>query len=176
MNSTFGMYFAFLTAAMVLYYAVVICMDLFKKDKNARDDSEEFEAPHDEDEEPSTSVSLEGGEVRFGGPREPENQDEDGSGDTQDDDLRDDDAGSGDDDIFDDAPEAETAFNNYDENDESGELTDEQVTILQQQLSEGMEAIEPEYETVVDSTEFHFIMGSPKGRNAGGVLRTYDKI
>lgn len=171
MNSTFGLYFAFLTAALVIYYAVVILMDLFKKDKNTRDD-EEIIPVGDDDVEPSTSVSLDGGNIRFGNDavEEPAGEVGDDDGQELEDTGGDDADDEGGDDLFE-TPEEETAFNDYDEG-ENSDLTEEQEAILRQRFTEGMEEIEAQYQTVVNSTEFHFMMCQPRGAK-NGLLREF---
>lgn len=154
---TFGVYTVVLTTALFIYYCVVITIDLLKKDGKSREDVEEFVA-EDDDQDAPTPVTLVGGEIRFG-----EQPEEESDNDDVDDDADKDGEGSGEEDdeegdsIFD-APEDETAFDDYDG---SGELTEEQYRILNQQFQENMEPAEPENQFVYDSAAYHMMMGHP---------------
>lgn len=81
---------------------------------------------------------------------------------------------------YDESPELEEdpIFEDYetveDDIDENSYLTEEQLAILHQQFT-GTEDHDPEHGTAGDSTEFHFIMGSPKGMNAGDILKTFHR-
>jgi len=135
-------------------------MDLLKKEGKGRDEVEEFNVFEDDGDAP-TPVSLINGEIRFGEQTEQEVEDFGGGGYSGGyDDGDSDDDGEGGDDIIPDAPEEETSFENYDG---TGELTDEQYGILQQQLQDNMEPAESEYQYVYDSAAFHVMMGTPRG-------------
>lgn len=170
---TFGIYCIFLTTALFLYYCVVVLLDLLKKDGKGREDVEVIEASDDDDQDAPTPVSLIDGQIHFGAQPNPEEEspsdgDTDGGGDGGD---YGDDDGEGDT-IFD-APEEETAFNDYEE-DGDGELTDDQYQILHQQFQENMEPEQPQYQHVYDSTAFHVVMGQPKGiKSRVNVAKTY---
>ena len=161
--STFGIYFTVLTVGMVLYYVVIIAFDLFRKEGKKDDGVEEFQVP-DDDVETSTSVSLVDGGIRFGDrPEEEESPvpgDEPRAGDFD---------GDGDDPALFDAPDDETAFDDYHDGEE---LTEEQYAVLKQQMEANMEPAEPDYQTVYDSTAFHMVMRAPRNARQK-VLRTY---
>ena len=175
--SAFGIYFLVLTTALILYYIIVIGMDLFKKSKKGRSDVDEIEVD-DEDEQKSVVETDEGFDVSSGMlPEEtdaasPENEDFTIT-DEEDNYVTDDEVatlvneedytiGGGDDD---EEP--------HDFPDSFGE--DEIIADIRQQMDETLDDGNMEYQEVMDSTSFEVMMEQPRKLSASSkILKTFE--
>lgn len=154
--STFGVYFLVLTICLMLYYAGVILWDLFKTKPGSGDEVEEIVIDDDDEESPRDVIVTDDG-FRFGD--EAADQQPSG-GDVKPEDVKPEDNGPGNPDNESDIPDSsddETMFN-----DDSGiDISDEMVERLRSVMEKSLEAVDPEYQTVYDSTEFHIALAAP---------------
>ena len=173
--SAFGVYFLVLTAALVFYYIIVVVMDLFKKSKKGRSDSEEIEVD-DDDELRSVVETDDGFDVSVGdksvvSPVDSSSDDEPILSDEEEEDYVTDDelATMVDEENFTDDEQAD------DGSGMSSPDVDETLADIRQQMDDYLDDGSQEYQEVMDSTSFEVMMEQPRKLSASSkILKTFE--
>ena len=167
-----GIYFLGLTVLLVLYYIVVISMDLFKHSKKGQSHEETFDVEDDEQKsveetEDGFSVST-GGELPAGELGDQQQESEEVSDGIKEEEMS----------VDDDEEAIIVNEDDYTADTESymgsPEDMDETVADIQQQMDENLSDGDPQYQEVMDSVSFEVAMDQPRNMGTGArILKSF---
>ena len=173
--SAFGIYFLVLTSALIIYYAVIIVMDLLKKGKKGKSDEEEIEVDN-EDEQKSVVETAEGFDVSSGALSVDEEYPDEGGGISDDEDEF----------ISEEELPVDVDEKDYEDDQSpsgdgggeglSGENADDTLADIQQQMDESLEDADPQYQEVMDSISFEVMLEQPRSMSSSSkILKTFEE-